>query len=218
MTIGSIVNRRQRLPTHCIYSSRTEPKWRSYFISPIHIFHLSCRLSFSPCCILSLSILFYRVMGNEIQRESEREGAGKTKMCVYCRALQQYSCVGPRGRARWPSPWSVCIATNMLRLTYTKTCTRDLSGCARHIVNLVLKGPETYRFNSLINIEPFFINICVMWKKLQASCIFQQTMDMLEHCPFMFSVFCCVYDLWGFRHKNHLVQVRKISCFGLKYS
>ena len=151
MTIGSIVNRQQRLPTHCIYSSETEPKWRSYFISPNP--YLSLVLSFIFLSLLYFIAVYLVLQGygkwdteRERERENEREEAGKTKMCVYCGALQQYSCVVPRGRARWPSPWSVCTLTNMLRLIYAKTCTRDLSGCARHIVNLVLKGPETYSF------------------------------------------------------------------------
>ena len=135
-------------------------------------------------------------------RESER-GSGEDKdVCLLRSFAAIFMCRSP-----WESPLAFtlkCVHSDMcvLRLIYTKTCTRDLSGCARHIVNLVLKGPETYRFISLINIELFFMDICVMcvmWKKLlvemRANCIFQQTMDMLKRCPFMFSVFCCVYNL-----------------------
>lgn len=108
VTIGWIVNRQRWLPTHCIYSSEIQPKWRNYFISTIHIFHLSCRLSFPPCYILSLSILFYWVWGNERGREEDQ---------VAC-LLLRFTAIWLSGPlwGRWPSPWAVHIQANMTLL------------------------------------------------------------------------------------------------------
>lgn len=133
VTIGKIVNRQQCLPTHCIYSFETHPKWRSYFISPIHIFHLSYRLSFSPCCILSLSILFYRVWGNEIQRERESERERGRQSDVFTVKL--------RSNARLLVPVGEPVGLHLELCTYrqtcccshTETCTSDLSGGRRQI-------------------------------------------------------------------------------------
>lgn len=127
VTIGYIVNHEQCLPTHCIYSSETRSKWRSYFIFPIHIFHLSYRLSFSLCCILSPSILFYRVWGNEIQGES-----GKQR-CVFTVELHSnMRLLVPVGESVGLH-LEMCAYRQTCSCSRTETCTRDLSGCRRQM-------------------------------------------------------------------------------------
>lgn len=82
--MGRIVNHEQRLPTHTHSASsplRLDPNEGSYFISPIHISQPSYRLSLSLRCVLSLSSVFYRVWGNEIQavRGGEKRRGRKGK-------------------------------------------------------------------------------------------------------------------------------------------
>lgn len=96
-----IVNHEQRLPTHTHTHSassplRLDPNEGSYFISPIHISQPSYRLSLSLRCVLSLSSVFYRVWGNEIQavRGGEKRRGRKGKGA--------YSAAGPRSnKSRW---------------------------------------------------------------------------------------------------------------------
>ena len=139
VTIGEIVNRQQRLPTHGIYSSETLTPNEGVILSPQSI-SFTC-----PIVYLSLPVVFYRCLscftGFGEMRYREREREEDKVVCLLCRFTAS---VGPCGRARWPSPWGWHIQTNMLTLTHWnmhkwfKRVWKSNRGI--RVVNLDLKG------------------------------------------------------------------------------
>lgn len=80
--------------------------------------YLSPVLSFIFLTVLCF-ITIQRVLQGLGKWDTECEGERKkTKMCVHRGASQRYAPVCPCGRGWWPSPWGVCMQTDVPLLTH----------------------------------------------------------------------------------------------------